>query len=75
MSQDACLRFIGYYNLNKVKYYISSLQSKGMIAIAEVIHSHNRYKLTPLGISVIDDINGSFDRCLYDWFAKYNICL
>jgi hypothetical protein len=75
MSQDACLRFIGYYNLNKVKYYISSLQTKGMIQIAEIIHSYNRYRLTPLGISAVNDINDSFDRCLYDWFNKYSISL
>ena len=75
MSQDACLKFIGYYNLNKVKYYISSLQSKGMINIAELIHGYNRYKLTQLGESAIDEIDTSFDRCLYDWFNKYNICM
>jgi hypothetical protein len=33
------------------------------------------YKLTPLGISAVNDINESFDRCLYDWFNKYNISL
>ena len=75
ISQDACLRFIGYYNLSKVKYYISSLLGKNMIQIAEIIKGYNRYKLTLLGFSVIDDINDSFDRCLYDWFNKYNICL
>jgi hypothetical protein len=75
MSQDACLKFIGYYNLNKIKYYLGSLQSKGMIEIAEVIHSYNRYRLTVIGISAVNDINESFDRCLYDWFNKYNICL
>jgi hypothetical protein len=75
ISQDACMKFIGYYNLPKIKYYIGSLQVKGMISIAEVIHSYNRYKLTPLGISVMEDISGSFDRCLYDWFSKYNLCL
>jgi len=75
MSQDACLRFIGYYNLNKIKYYIGSLLGKGMIEIAEVINSYNRYKPTILGISVINEINGSYESCLYDWFSKYNICL
>ena len=75
MSQDACLKFIGYYNLNKIKYYLGSLQGKGMIEIAEVIHSYNRYKLTPLGISAVNYIDESFDRCLYDWFNKYGICL
>jgi hypothetical protein len=75
ISQDACLKFIGYYNLGKVKYYLGSLQSKNMIQIAEVIKGNNRYRLTQLGLSVIEDINGSFDRSLYEWFNKYSICL
>jgi len=75
MSQDACLKFIGYYNLVKIKYYLGSLREKKMIEIAEVIHSYNRYKLTPLGISAVNDINGGFERCLYEWFQKYSICL
>jgi hypothetical protein len=75
MSQDACLRFIGYYNLNKIKYYIGSLQTKGMIQVAEIINSYNRYKLTLLGLSVMDDISGSSYRCLYDWLNKYSISL
>ena len=75
MSQDACLKFIGYYNLNKVKFYLGSLQNKNMIQLAEVIKGYNRYRLTQLGFSVIDDINGSFEKCLYDWFNKYSLCL
>jgi hypothetical protein len=75
ISQDASLRFIGYYNLNKVKYYLGSLQNKNMIQIAEVIKGYNRYKLTQLGIEVMDEIDGSFERCLHDWFSKYNINL
>jgi len=75
ISQDACLKFIGYYNLGKVKYYLSSLLDKKMIHVAEIIRKFKRYKLTPLGISVMNDINDSFERCLYDWFHKYNICL
>jgi hypothetical protein len=75
MSQDACHRFIGYYSLSKIKYYLGSLQNKNMIQPAEVIKGYIRYKPTQLGISVIDEINGSFDRCLYDWFNKYNITL
>ncbi len=73
ISQDACHRFICYYNLHKVKYYISSLLGKNMIQLAEVIKGYNRYKLTQLGMSVIKEINGSFERCLYDWFQKYGI--
>jgi hypothetical protein len=46
-----------------------------MIQIAEVIHGYNRYKPTQLGLSVIDENNGCFERGLYDWFNKYNICL
>ena len=75
MSQDACLRFIGYYNLNKVKYYIGSLRGKGMIEVAEIIHGYNRYKLTMLGISAVHDIDNSFERCLAEWFQKNGISL
>jgi len=46
MSQDACLKLIGYYNLGKVKYYLGSLQNKNMIQLAEVIKGYNRYRLT-----------------------------
>ncbi len=73
MSQDACLKFIGYYNLPKIKYYIGSLQKKGMICIAEVIHGFNRYKLTQEGLSVMDEISDGFNRCLYDWCNKYKV--
>ena len=75
MSQDACLKFIAYYNLAKIKYYLGSLLGKGMIHVAEIIHKHKRYKLTPLGISVMNEINGGFERCLYGWYNKYEICL
>ena len=75
ISQDGCLKYIGYYNLGKIKYYLGSLLSKGMIQLAEIIKGYNRYKLTPLGISVMTEINGSFDVCLYEWFNKYNITL
>jgi hypothetical protein len=73
ISQDACVKFIGYYNLNKVKYYLGSLQGKGMIEVAEIIKRYNRYRLTPQGIAAVNDIRGSFERCLYDWFNKYGI--
>jgi len=75
ISQDACMKFIGYYNLPKIKYYIGSLQTKGMIQVAEIINGYNRYKLTSQGITVMEDINDGFERCLYDWFNKYSISL
>ena len=73
MSQDACLKFIGYYNLHKVKYYLCSLQAKGMIKIAEIIHGYNRYSLTQAGISVMDEISEGFNLCLYEFCNKYGV--
>ena len=75
ISQDACLKFIGYYNLPQIKYYIGLLQTKGMIQVAEIINGYNRYKLTPLGITVMDNINEGFERCLCEWMNKYSISL
>ena len=75
ISQNACLKFISYYNLGKVKYYLGSLLRKGMIQVAEIINRNIRYKLTQAGLSVMNDINGGFERCLYQWFQKYNVVL
>jgi hypothetical protein len=41
--------------------------------LAEVIKGYNRYRLTQPGMSVTDDINDSFETCLYEWFNKYNV--
>lgn len=75
ISQDACLRYIGYYNLDKVKYYIGSLLGKGMIELAEIVHGYNRYRLTEQGISAMNDIDNSFERRLVEWFDKYGVSL
>ena len=75
VSRNACLKFIGYYNLRKIKYYLESLMSKGMIQMAQKIKGYNHYKITPLGFEVMNNINGSFNSCLYEWFQRYNISL
>jgi len=54
---------------------LGSLLGKDMIQVAEIINSYKRYRLTPLGLSVMNEINGSYERCLYDWFQKYSISL
>jgi hypothetical protein len=68
-TQQDCIADIDFH------FMCCFIQGKGMIEVAEVIHGYNRYKLTPLGISAVNDINESFERCLYNWFNKYNICL
>jgi len=73
MSQNACLKLIGYYNLPKIKYYIGSLQKKRMICIAEVIHGFNRYKLTQEGIKVMNELDEGFHTCLYEWCNRYGV--
>jgi len=74
ISHSGCVRFIGYYNLNKVKYYIGSLQDKGMIEIAEVLRGNIMYRLTSKGVCAIDEISHSFEMCFQNWFNKYDIC-
>ena len=56
-------------------YYLGSLQTKGMIKIVKGINSYNRYKPAPLGLSMINDVSESFDRCLHDGFQKYKVVL
>ena len=73
VSQDACMKFIGYYNYDKIKYYLGSLQEKGMVQVAEIINGYNRYRLTQGGLSVMNELNDGFDWCLYEWCNKYRV--
>ena len=67
------MKFIGYYNYDKIKYYLGSLQEKGMVQVAEIINGYNRYRLTQGGLSVMNELNDGFDWCLYEWCNKYRV--
>ncbi len=72
---NSIYQVIGYYNRNRLKFYLSSLLSKGIIMQAEQNKGIDYYKLTDLGIKIMDDFNNTYQEVLTAWFDKHNISI
>jgi hypothetical protein len=49
-SYSAILRFVGYFNDKKMRYYFGSLQEKGCIRLSDILNGAKIYRLTEKGI-------------------------
>jgi hypothetical protein len=67
-------QFITYFNFFRIKYYFGILVEKKMIYESDFA-SYQLYKLTPLGIEVIEGLNGDFQESLVKFCTTYNIKL
>jgi len=45
-SYSAILRFVGYFNDKKMRYYFGSLLEKGCINLSDILNGAKRYRLT-----------------------------
>lgn len=73
ITVNSIYQLIGYYNRNRIKFYLSSLLSKGIIMHAEQNKGIDYYKLTDLGIKVMQDFNDTYQEVLTGWFNKHKI--
>ena len=74
-SYSAILRFVGYFNDKKMRYYFGSLQEKGCIVLSDVLNGAKRYRLTENGIEAIRHMEESFDQALYVFLNRYRISI
>ena len=58
-SYSAILRFVGYFNDKKMRYYFGSLQEKKCIMLSDVLNGAKRYRLIEKKIEAI----GHMDYC------------
>jgi hypothetical protein len=72
-SYSAILRFVGYFNDKKMRYYFGSLQEKGCIVLSDILNGANRYKLTVKGIEAISHMDCCYDKTLYEFLNSYGI--
>lgn len=72
-SYSAILRFVGYFNDKKMRYYFCSLQEKNCIVLSDVLNGAKRYRLTEKGIEAIGYMEDSYDKALYMFLNSYNI--
>jgi hypothetical protein len=66
-------RFIGYYNSNKIDYYINLLCERGYLVKSDIIHGKDIYKITDSGMNVYNDIEECYNSSLYSFISKYNL--
>jgi hypothetical protein len=74
-SYSAILRFVGYFNDKKMRYYFGSLQEKKCIVLSDVLNGAKRYRLTEKGIEALSHMEESYDRSLYEFLNNYNISI
>jgi hypothetical protein len=74
-SYSAFLRFVGYFNDKKMRYYIGSLQEKGCIRLSDILNGAKRYRLTEKGIKALSHMEESYDRALYVFLNGNNISI
>jgi hypothetical protein len=74
-SYSAILRFVGYFNDKKMRYYIGSLQEKGCIRLSDILNGVKRYRLTEKGIEAISYMEESYNKSLYKFLNNYNISI
>jgi predicted transcriptional regulator len=72
-SYSAILRFVGYFNDKKMRYYFGSLQEKGCIMLSDILNGAKRYRLTEKGIEALSHMETSYDKSLYVFLNNYNI--
>jgi hypothetical protein len=74
-SYSAILRYLGYFNDKKMKYYFSSLQEKGCIVLSDVLNGARRYRLTMKGYDAVSYMKESYDLALYVFLNDNNISI
>jgi hypothetical protein len=58
------MRYVGYFNDNKIRYYFGSLQEKGCIMVSDILAGNKRYQITLRGIEIINGIEDCYQRSL-----------
>jgi hypothetical protein len=74
-SYSAILRFVGYFNDKKMRYYFGSLQEKNCIVLSDILNGAKKYRLTEKGIEAISHMEESYDKALYVFLNSYNISI
>ncbi len=72
-NYSAILRFVGYFNDKKMRYYFGRLQEKDCIVLSDILIGAKRYKLTVKGIEARSHMEESYDKALYMFLNSYSI--
>ena len=74
-TYSSVLRYVGYFNDKKMRYYIGSLLEKGFIILSDVNGEIRRYKLSDKGIDSINSIGECYSKSLEKFINDNGIVL
>ena len=69
------VRFAKYFSHNRIKCYLTVLIDKGYVILSEQRRIKDTYIISPLGLSVIQELNDSYNKELVKFCTMYNISL
>ncbi|MBN1184134.1 MAG: hypothetical protein JXB49_17715 [Bacteroidales bacterium] len=72
-SYSAIIKYVGYFNDKKMRYYFGSLQEKACIVMSDIINGAKRYRMTEKGIEAVRLMEESYDKALYEFINDNNI--
>jgi hypothetical protein len=72
-TRYSLLKFVTYYNNVRLGKYITVLMKLGFISLAGEYRKHEVFEISQNGISVIRELNDSYNRELVLFCSKYNI--
>jgi len=64
---------VSYYSYKRTRFYLDRLLENRLIVVSDNSSRHNKYMVTELGISTVQDISVNLDKLIYDFCNKYNI--
>ena len=67
---NAISLYVGYYNSNRLKYYMRRLIDNNLLTL-----SGNKYRITATGIEAVKEISLTMDQLVYDFCSRYDIVL
>jgi hypothetical protein len=69
------LDFVSYYNIKKIDCYLTVLISKGYVIQSGQRKTLLLYSISPIGLTVINELNQSYQDQFNIFVSKYNIVL
>ena len=65
----------GYWNPNKIQYYISSLEKKGVIQVHSSVGKRIYYRITERGIYICSMLLSDYNKIVSTFLSKFNLSI
>ena len=75
VSINGLFNWVKYYNKNRINWYVDYLLKKGYIIQSDVIKGIKYYRLSELGLKVMEDFNSSYQSVLSKFLPDHSISL